>query len=711
MTMKKNWFYHPLVKGICLVLCFGAILACAFCGLKCLYLDSIGVMRETPRFSITMSDRLQFTDSIHLYWPDQYEWEAMWLSEELYWYTQDTLYEGLQDVLRSKAWQAFLTGNGDMPQIVKESGADVSVTYPVGHADDFMKFLNMYSGGNSNFRFRIFFDDVVILSNDTAWKQELIHGAAYKGMIKNANGESVHSITLEFGLLKGLPHADDYRSYCTAWERDVQIWENWLAAAGITAVISVLFLVCLLAQSGKRYGEDGIRLNVIDRLPLEPVLFVQVMLGLFAMAGIAGMEWYIKPLCVLLFGYADGNLLDWMVPILIMVLFVALVVLALAVLCGLVRRIRAGKWWRNTIVYRILRPIGRGLRWLWSMGHTVIDNLPLAAKWLLGCAVFGVWTLLVIAVQGLVVVWFFTALAAGLLLCVYMLEFDAVKRTAKTIAAGDINAHADTARLHGTPKQIGDALNHIGDAISVAVEERMKSERFRTELITNVSHDLKTPLTSIINYTDLLTKEACENETMKEYIDVLSRQAIRLKKLTEDLLEVSKASSGTLTVSAALTDAAEILMQATGEYAERFAARGLQVITEMKEQPLWIMADGRHLWRVFDNLLGNICKYAMPGTRVYLTAERVGGNVVLSFRNISENPIAVTAEELSERFVRGDASRHTEGSGLGLAIADSLCRLQGGVLSLTVDGDLFKAVVTFEKVTAPTEADLGQVLS
>ena len=131
----------------------------------------------------------------------------------------------------------------------------------------------------------------------------------------------------------------------------------------------------------------------------------------------------------------------------------------------------------------------------------------------------------------------------------------------------------------------------------------------------------------------------------------------------------------------------------------------------MKEQPLWIMADGRHLWRVFDNLLGNICKYAMPGTRVYLTAERVGGNVVLSFRNISENPIAVTAEELSERFVRGDASRHTEGSGLGLAIADSLCRLQGGVLSLTVDGDLFKAVVTFEKVTAQTEADLGQVLS
>jgi signal transduction histidine kinase len=253
----------------------------------------------------------------------------------------------------------------------------------------------------------------------------------------------------------------------------------------------------------------------------------------------------------------------------------------------------------------------------------------------------------------------------------------------------------DTIRLHGAPKHIGDSLNHIGDAISVAVEDRMKSERFRTELITNVSHDLKTPLTSIINYTDLLAKEDCGNETAKEYIDVLSRQAVRLKKLTEDLLEVSKASSGTLSVSVSQTDAAELLTQAVGEYEERFSSRNLSVITELKEQPLWILADGRHLWRVFDNLLGNICKYAMPGTRVYLTAERIGGNVVLSFRNISENPIAVSAEELTERFVRGDASRHSEGSGLGLAIADSLCRVQGGALSLTVDGDLFKAVVTF----------------
>jgi signal transduction histidine kinase len=261
----------------------------------------------------------------------------------------------------------------------------------------------------------------------------------------------------------------------------------------------------------------------------------------------------------------------------------------------------------------------------------------------------------------------------------------------------------DTARLHGAPKQIGDSLNHIGDAISVAVEDRMKSERFRTELITNVSHDLKTPLTSIINYTDLLSKEEIDNDTAKEYVDVLSRQAVRLKKLTEDLLEASKASSGSLSVSLQPTDAVELLTQAVGEYEERFAARSLHTVLDIRCNPLWISADGKHLWRVFDNLLGNICKYSMPATRVYLTAECIGSRVVITFRNISENPITVSSEELAERFVRGDASRHTEGSGLGLAIADSLCKLQGGTLSLTVDGDLFKAVVSFAAVDAPKD--------
>ena len=233
----------------------------------------------------------------------------------------------------------------------------------------------------------------------------------------------------------------------------------------------------------------------------------------------------------------------------------------------------------------------------------------------------------------------------------------------------------------------------------------MKSERFRTELITNVSHDLKTPLTSIINYTDLLSKEEIDNETAKEYVDVLSRQAVRLKKLTEDLLEASKASTGAISVSMQPTDAAELLTQAVGEYEERFAARSLHAVLDIRHNPLWISADGKHLWRVFDNLLGNICKYSMSGTRVYLTAEAIGKTVVMTFRNITENPISVTAEELTERFVRGDASRHTEGSGLGLAIADSLCKLQGGTLSLTVDGDLFKAVIAFAAIDAPKDAE------
>ena len=412
------------------------------------------------------------------------------------------------------------------------------------------------------------------------------------------------------------------------------------------------------------------------------------------------------------FGYQHGNIRDWLIPSVIAGLVVVVIVMGLWILVGAAKRLRAGSWWRNTLIYRILRLLVRVLRQLYAAFRAVIGNLPLLWRWLVGCAVFGLWTLVVIAARegGIVVLWFITALALGLGGCWLMLQMDTVRVGAERIAAGDINHHINTAQMRGTPRQIADSLNHIGDAISVAVEDRMKSERFRTELITNVSHDLKTPLTSIINYTDLLSKEECENETMKEYIDVLQRQSGRLKKLTEDLLEASKASTGTLSVQLAPTDAAELLTQAVGEYEERIAAAQLHMMLSVCRTPLYIMADGKHLWRVFDNLLSNICKYSMRGTRVYLSAEVICEEVVISFRNISENPITVSADELTERFVRGDSSRHTEGSGLGLAIASSLCGLQGGVLDLSVDGDLFKAVVRFPAAPVPADAKTDDAL-
>ena len=230
------------------------------------------------------------------------------------------------------------------------------------------------------------------------------------------------------------------------------------------------------------------------------------------------------------------------------------------------------------------------------------------------------------------------------------------------------------------------------------MEERLKSERLKTELITNVSHDIKTPLTSIINYSDLISKESCENEKMKEYSEALHRQSERLKKLINDLMDASKVSTGNVEVLLAPCEADIFLTQAVGEYEEKLKNHELTLVTKIMQESLKIMVDGRHMWRIFDNLMSNVFKYAQGGTRVYLTLEKIEGKAVFSLKNISHYPLDISSEELMERFVRGDKSRHTEGSGLGLSIAKSLTQLQGGEFDLTVDGDFFKVVLKFPVV-------------
>jgi signal transduction histidine kinase len=258
----------------------------------------------------------------------------------------------------------------------------------------------------------------------------------------------------------------------------------------------------------------------------------------------------------------------------------------------------------------------------------------------------------------------------------------------------------DTSRLPADFKRHAEDLNSIREGISRAVEERMKSEHFRTELITNVSHDIKTPLTTIISYVNLLAGEPYTGEAAKKYLATLERQSTRLKKLMEDLLEVSKATTGNLTVHPAPCELEVMLSQALGEYEERMQAAQLIPVLHIASPSPIIMADGRLLWRVFDNLLSNAVKYAMPGTRVYLDLKVENSLASLMVRNISKTELNVPAEELLERFVRGDRSRHTEGSGLGLSIARSLTELMGGELSLEIDGDLFKVMVKFPIYTS-----------
>ena len=281
----------------------------------------------------------------------------------------------------------------------------------------------------------------------------------------------------------------------------------------------------------------------------------------------------------------------------------------------------------------------------------------------------------------------------------------ALHNGARAISKGDITYRIDKSFLIGPFRRHAEYLNSINDAVNRAVDERMRSESLKTELITNVSHDLKTPLTSIVNYIDLLKKTDVTDSKALEYIEVIDRQSQRLKKLTVDIVEASKAATGNVEVKLEKTALNVMLLQTHGEYSEKLEEKNLSLVDEIPEKEIFITADGRLLWRVIDNLMNNICKYSMPGTRVYLTLWENNGRAFISFRNISKNKLNITPENLTERFVRGDSSRNTEGSGLGLSIAKSLTEIMGGRLSIIIDGDLFKVTLAFPSIDAPAATD------
>ena len=283
------------------------------------------------------------------------------------------------------------------------------------------------------------------------------------------------------------------------------------------------------------------------------------------------------------------------------------------------------------------------------------------------------------------------------------------------LAEGDTDYKVNLSGFFGIYKKHAENLNNLSGAVNNAVEERLKSERMKTELITNVSHDLKTPLTSVINYSDLINTEAAsfdENtdaaESMgkiAEYSEVLNRQSGKLKRLLDDLVEISKASSGNMELQMERLDVGMILSQALGEYEERFEEKGLEAIALIPEENLYIKADSRKLWRVVDNLLQNIYKYSLPSTRVFVETKEADGKINIIFKNTSKDIITISPDELTERFTRNDESRHQEGNGLGLAIAKTMTEAMNGKFKIEVDGDLFKAILIFDKESAPVMAD------
>lgn len=334
----------------------------------------------------------------------------------------------------------------------------------------------------------------------------------------------------------------------------------------------------------------------------------------------------------------------------------------------------------------------------WQILQTGMRSLPMLWKGILFFVLYVGLSLCFLfeAVQSrdlFLLLWILLQGATLALLCWWILGMQRLRQGGRALADGNMSYQVNTIHMPQDLRRHGEDLNHIAMGMRLAVEEQMKSERFKAELITNVSHDLKTPLTSIINYLDLLKSTEQKDPSALEYLEVLDRKSIHLKKLTEDLVEASKASTGVLKVQREKISLTRLVDQALGEWQEKLEARGLTVVTTLPEEEIWVNADGRHLWRVLDNLLSNCWKYALEHTRVYLELRLEEEMVFLSLKNISREALNIPPQELMERFVRGEASRTTEGSGLGLSIAQSLTELQGGSFQLWVDGDLFKAVL------------------
>ena len=469
----------------------------------------------------------------------------------------------------------------------------------------------------------------------------------------------------------------------------------WLIVALVGSL--AVFAVCavyLCMAAGRKPGTEEIRPGGLNRMPLD--LYLAVCAG--AVTGLLALAWLVLEHWVV---NASAN-----VGALTLVVLAGLVsaVMIVGWFFALVAQVKLGRtWWlRHTVIGTVCVWIFRGLRFVFRAVGKLISLLPMIWQYVLAVVAMAFALLFAIVISanadtGFAAMFLVHTILACLALVVYGgYALGTLLKGARRMRRGDLEQKISTRFLFGAYRKAAEDLNSLADAARIAAEKQLKSERMKTELITNVSHDIKTPLTSVINYVDLLQKPHTPQEE-QQYLEVLSRQSLRMKKLLDDLMEMSKAATGNVSVELRQVDAAEAVNQALGEFADKLSGAGLTTVYYPPTESVYMCADGKLTWRVLSNLLSNAVKYAQPGTRVYADIQNTAEQVQISLKNISREPLNMTAEELMERFVRGDASRNTEGSGLGLNIARSLMELQGGRLALLVDGDLFKVTLTFPR--------------
>lgn len=493
------------------------------------------------------------------------------------------------------------------------------------------------------------------------------------------------SVDTKFSVADSMAdEAENYETYS-------KLMFPMLAGAIFGSVLWLIGMVWLTVTAGRRPEDEEIHLNGFDRW------YTEIAAGTVIGIWLAGTIISGTLIANSSLGYSH----------------VVVTVIVICLICGtytmawfligylsLVRRIKAGTLWKNSLIRKVLKWIGKCSRKLADFARAFSRNTAEKIKVLLvggaflflqfliiGCGFTGagVFLIILLIVDAAAVI-FIIRKADGL---------DLIMDGLKKISDGELQYKIKTDTLTGKQKVMAEYINNIGGGLDAAVENSLKKERMQTELITNVSHDLKTPLTSIINYVDLMKRENPTDPKIQEYLRILDEKSQRLKVLTEDVVEASKASTGNIKLEMNDIDFVEMVQQVIGEFEEKFQEKNLTMMVHFTDEPSIIYADGQRMWRVLENVFGNVVKYAMEGTRVYAEISNRNKKVTFSLKNISAQPLNISADELTERFIRGDVARNTEGSGLGLSIAKSLTELQGGEFKLYLDGDLFKVMITF----------------
>lgn len=506
---------------------------------------------------------------------------------------------------------------------------------------------------------------------------------------ENFTGQEEYRIYV--ALKDELVSGDDFYTgykYTKVYQRQSEVFYNICILAIVVDILLIIYWILIV---GKESKESEVKFNSFDKIPLEIQCMIGVAVYLFFIMLVIFIGIHLSSMMSL--GIQGINFM----PLNAMVLFIIGILpafISIKILSSWIKHIKNHSMLEHLWCYKVHRHF-----------YDVVDSKK--KGWLVIAAVVGINILVDFLLYFIVGNYLYRSFGSlvlvflpivvwnafcGIVIMKLIVDYTKILQVARAITEGELDRKVELDRSLPMFHEMADTVNSMGTGLEKAVSESLKSERLKTELITNVSHDLKTPLTSIISYIDLLKDENIENETAREYIGVLDERSHRLKQLVEDLVEASKAVTGNVKAELKVIRLDELVGQAIGEYQDRIEANHLVIINDKLEE-VWALADGRHMWRIMENLLANVCKYAMPHTRVYIEIYSSEGYGYCVIKNISKEPLNINPNELTERFVRGDVSRTTEGSGLGLAIAKSLILLQQGLLDIIIDGDLFKVTV------------------